>query len=51
MTVVATGDDFRPWEKTARRFAVLKDRRLVPLEKKAGLTLHKEEWLEESPRT
>ena len=51
MTLVATGDDFRPWEKTARQFAVLRDGRFVPIEKKAGLTLHDEAWREESPQT
>lgn len=50
LTLVATGDDFRPWEKGARQCAVLKDRRLVTVEKTAGLTLHDAAGLEELSR-
>ena len=47
LTLVATGDDFRPWESSARQFAVLKDGKLISVEKKAGLTLQDDAWLEE----
>jgi len=48
MTLVATADDFRPWEKVARQFAVLKDGRLAPANKNEGLTLHDAAWPQES---
>jgi ABC-type transporter Mla maintaining outer membrane lipid asymmetry ATPase subunit MlaF len=31
MTLVATGDDFRPWRNHARQYALLKDKHFVPV--------------------
>jgi ABC-type transporter Mla maintaining outer membrane lipid asymmetry ATPase subunit MlaF len=31
MTIIATTDDLRPWRNDARRFALLKEGKFVPL--------------------
>ncbi len=47
LTLVATGDDLRPWKGHAHRFAALKDKRLVPLDTAAGTALPDDVLLKE----
>ncbi len=47
LTIVATGDDLRPWRTRARQFAVLDNRRFICLGSQAELTEHPEPSLQE----
>ena len=46
-TVIVTGDNLRPWAGRATHFALLKDRRFVPLGTRAELAGHQEPLLRE----
>lgn len=47
LTLVATGDDLRPWQRRARQFAVLVNRRFLPLGAREQLAGHAEPLLQE----
>jgi len=46
-TVIITGDNLRPWAGRANNFAVLRDRRFVPLGTRGELSAHQEPLLRE----
>ena len=47
LTLVATGDDLRPWQTRARHFAALGNRRFIPLGGRDQLSAHAEPLLQE----
>lgn len=47
LTLVVTADDFRPWMDRARQFAVLKDRRFLPLGNRAEARANADPLLED----
>jgi ABC-type transporter Mla maintaining outer membrane lipid asymmetry ATPase subunit MlaF len=47
LTLIVTGDDLRPWQNRANRFAVISDRAFIDVGGRAGLEAHPEPLLRE----
>jgi ABC-type transporter Mla maintaining outer membrane lipid asymmetry ATPase subunit MlaF len=47
MTIVATADDLRPWQNTQRKFALLRDKKFIPLGSWNEVTAHNDEAVKE----